>query len=286
MAQIGVQSMMLKDEVQERGIFETLKTVSDLGYNAIEISQIPMTLENVGAFEQARSELGMRVAALSASLKSIPGMPGESLTDDFEKIVSDARRLGTSMIRMGMLPFDAMGSLDAIYAFCDASEEMAKRLADEGIRLYYHNHHIEFARYDGRLLLDLIADRAPSMGLEIDVHWVHRGGLDPVTLISQYAERVSLVHLKDYRIGTLPDEAFEALGRRDIPAFMAAFEGVVQFAEVGEGTLDFRAIIDECVRAGVEYLLVEQDDLYGRSAIDCLATSRDNLHRLGYAELF
>ena len=46
------------------------------------------------------------------------------------------------------------------------------------------------------------------MGLELDVHWVQRGGLDPAATIRKYAGRTAMVHLKDYRIGALPDEAF------------------------------------------------------------------------------
>ena len=184
MTKIGVQAMMLKESFETEGVFETLEAVSDIGYHAVEISQVPMTPENVDALDRARTELGMDIGALSAMLTVPEGMPAESLTADFDKIVADCKRLDATMLRMGMLPFDAMFSLDAVLAFCDASEEMAQRLAGEGIGLYYHNHHIEFAKYDGRFLLDVIADRAPSMGLEIDVHWVQRGGLDPVRTLT------------------------------------------------------------------------------------------------------
>jgi sugar phosphate isomerase/epimerase len=286
MTKIGVQAMMLKESFETEGVFETLQAVSEIGYRAVEISQVPMTPENVDALDRARTELGMDIGALSAMLTVPEGMPAESLTSDFDKIVADCKRLDATMLRMGMLPFDAMFSLDAVLAFCDASEEMAQRLAAQGIGLYYHNHHIEFAKYDGRFLLDVIADRAPSMGLEIDVHWVQRGGLDPVRTLQKYGDRVAMVHLKDYRIGRLPAEAFEALQRRDIPAFMTAFAGVVQFAEVGEGSLDFASIIDESARIGAKYLLVEQDDLYGRTPLECLRTSHDNLVALGFGELF
>jgi sugar phosphate isomerase/epimerase len=286
MAKIGVQAMMLKESFANEGVYETLEQVSALGYSAIEVSQIAMTPENVDALDRARRELGMEFAALSGMLTAPPGMPAETLTDDFDKIVADCRRLESTSIRMGMLPFDAMGSLDAVLAFCDASEEIAHRLADEGIGLYYHNHHIEFAKYDGRHLLDIMADRAPSVGLEIDVHWVQRGGLDPVRTLQKYGDRVSMVHLKDYRIGRLGDDAFEALGRGDVAGFMAAFAGVVQFAEVGEGNLDFTAIIEESIRIGARYLLVEQDDLYGRTPLECLKTSHDNLVALGFGDLF
>lgn len=286
MATIGVQAMMLKDNFAEVGPFETLRQVSEIGYHAVEISQIPMTPENVAELDRARTELGMDIASLSASLTTPAGMPGKSLTTDFDKIVADAKVLDASMIRMGMLPFDAMASLDKVLDFCDRSNEMAGRLAEQGIGLYYHNHHIEFAKYDGKYLLDIIAERAPLMGLEVDVHWVQRGGLDPVATLRKYGERVAMVHLKDYRIGQIPPEAFGLLASGDFKGFMGAFTGVVQFAEVGEGNLDFASIIPVSQEIGAKYLLVEQDDQYGRTPLECLQTSYDNLVALGFADLF
>ena len=163
---------------------------------------------------------------------------------------------------------------------------MAARLAEAGIGLYYHNHHVEFARYDGKYILDLIRERAPLMRFELDVHWIHRGGKDPVSILKDYAGLVDLVHLKDYRIGQMPDDAFQSLLEGDYEAFMGAFQGVVQFAEIGEGNLDFPAIIEQSLASGAKYLLIEQDKQYGRNPFDCLATSRDNLIRLGYDALF
>lgn len=45
-------------------------------------------------------------------------------------------------------------------------------------------------------------------------------------------------------------------------------------------------IIDQAVASGAQYLLIEQDDQYGRDSFDCLQTSRDNLVALGYENLF
>jgi sugar phosphate isomerase/epimerase len=286
MARIGVQTMMLKREFETDGAFATLKRLSDLGFNAVEISQIPMSEANVAEMDRARVELDMEVAALSAALETPVGAPGESLTNDFDKIVADCKQLACQMVRVGMMPFPAMASKEALLDFCSRSNEMAARLAEAGIGLYYHNHHVEFAKYGGRYILELIRERAPLMRFELDVHWIHRGGQDPVSVLRDYAGLVDLVHLKDYRIGQLPAEAFVSLQAGDYQAFMAAFTGVVQFAEVGEGNLDFKAIIEQSLSSGAKYLLIEQDDQYGRDPFDCLATSRDNLIRLGYGDLF
>jgi sugar phosphate isomerase/epimerase len=128
----------------------------------------------------------------------------------------------------------------------------------------------------------VLADRAPHVGLEIDVHWVARGGLDPVRTLQRYAGRVELVHLKDYRIALLTDADLRALAAGEPGAFVSN----VQFAEVGEGNLDFPAIIRTATDIGAAYLLVEQDERYGRTALECLQTSYDNLVGMGFAHLF
>ena len=55
---------------------------------------------------------------------------------------------------------------------------------------------------------------------------------------------------------------------------------------MGQGTLDLPAIIEQSIKSGARYLLVEQDDQYGRDPFDCLADSRDYLKEAGYAGLF
>ena len=286
MAKLGVQAMMLRDSFAEVGAFETLRKVSAIGYNAVEISQIPMTAGNVAELDRSRSELGMDIAALSVALEKPQGRPGDSLRDDFDKIVEDAKKLDSTLLRIGMLPFPAMKSIDAVIDFAKEANGYAERLQEHGISLYYHNHHIEFAKFDGKYMLDIIADNSPAMGMEIDVHWVQRGGLDPVRTLEKYAGRTAMVHLKDYRIGELPESAFGLLETGDVMGFMREFKDVVQFAEVGEGNLDFASIIPAAQAAGAQYLLVEQDELYGRTVWEALQTSHDNLVALGHSDLF
>ncbi|MGO4191362.1 sugar phosphate isomerase/epimerase family protein [Arthrobacter sp. YAF17] len=286
MAKIGVQAMMLRDSFKDLGAFETLRKVNAIGYNAVEVSQIPMTAANVAELDRSRSELGMDIAALSVAMETPKGMPGDSLKDHFDKIVDDAKRLDAKLLRIGMLPFPAMKSINAVVDFAKQANDYAERLQEQGLGLYYHNHHIEFAKFDGTYMLDIIAANSPAMGMEIDVHWVQRGGLDPVRTLEKYAGRTAMVHLKDYRIGELPESALSLLETGDFMGFMAEFKNVVQFAEVGEGNLDFPAIIPAAQAAGAQYLLVEQDELYGRTVWDALQTSYDNLVAMGHSNLF
>lgn len=283
-AKIGVQAMMLKEKFEELGPYETLKKVSELGYNSVEISQIPMTDENVTEIKRARDKFNLEVASLSANVKPAPG--NDDLETNFDKIVDNCKTLDVDLVRIGMLPFESMKSLETVLDFCREANEYAIKLKEHGIKLYYHNHHVEFKKYDGKFLLDIIAEECPDLGFELDLHWVQRAGASPIETLKRFAGKVDLIHLKDYRVGDIPEEAFASLDEGDVMTFYNAFTNIIEFAELGQGSMDYKPIIEQALESGVRYMLVEQDMLYGRDPFDCLADSRDHLIELGYKDLF
>ena len=101
---VGVQASMLKEPFAKIGVYETLKKIGELGYHSVEISQLPMTPDNVAQMKRAQDECGVKIAATSASVAP-SGMPGqETLATHFSKIVKDCRELNCDFIRIGMLP--------------------------------------------------------------------------------------------------------------------------------------------------------------------------------------
>ena len=285
---IGVQmSTIAPAKMPSFDAFDAMKKLTDIGYHCIEISQVPMTPENVAGFRKSIDELGMNVSSVAPM---VPGMPGEYLNnpDDFKKIVEDCRKLDCDMLRIGMLPMTCMGNYQKAVDFAKEANEYALKLKEDGIDLYYHNHHVEFVRYDGEFLLDIIRANAPALGFELDSHWIHRGGQDPVKFIKKYAGSIRLVHLKDYRIGEMPipEGGVDFTSKEGMMKFMSNFTNIVQFAEVGEGTLDMPAIIQAGLEGGGEYFLVEQDDCYGRDPFDSLKISHDNLVKMGFGDWF
>ena len=221
---IGVQMSTVAGLIPTLGAYGIMKAIHEAGYNCVEISQFPMTPENVAAFQQACKDFGMTVSSISAAVAPmVPGMPGEYLCNeaDFKKMVSDAKALNCDMMRIGMLPFTCMGSYEKAVEFAKEAEKYAVMLKEEGIDLYYHNHPMEF--------------------------------------IKKYAGSVRLLHLKDYRIGELkvPAGGLNLTDRNAVAAFMAQFTANVEFAEVGEGTLDIAGCIEAGLESGAEFFLVE-----------------------------
>ena len=98
---------------------------------------------------------------------------------------------------------------------------------------------------------------------------------------SEAASEAETKAAEDYKIGLLDTSIKWKLGEEH-----NMFGSIEQFAEVGEGVLDFPAIIPAGLDAGIQYFLLEQDETYGKSAFDSLAVSRDNLIRMGYGDWF
>lgn len=282
MAVLGVQMMMLKNQVAEQGMYPVLERLAALGIDAVEVSQIPLDEGNTAALERGTRELGIQVGALSVSLKAGPTATGDNFEEHFDKIVADCQRLGALFVRIGMMPYTAMASQEACEEWAAECEVAAGRLAAHGITLCYHNHHIDLARFGGERIFDLVRRVAPSLHFEVDLHWVLRGGMAPLDMLEAYAGVCKLIHVKDFRVTTLPQAAIDMIsaGRQD--GAFDAFLNIAQFAEVGQGNMNWPKILPAAEAAGAEFFFIEQDDTYGRDPFDCIADSRAYLRSIGY----
>jgi sugar phosphate isomerase/epimerase len=102
-------------------------------------------------------------------------------------------------------------------------------------------------------------------GFELDCFWVSVAGNDPAALLTKLSGRVPLVHLKDKLAGT-PVLYKESVDRG-------------AFKEVGNGTLDWKAILKAAAAAKVEHYFVEQDQTPG-DPVESLRQSFANLQKL------
>ena len=80
---IGVQmSTIAPAKMPSFEPFEVMGKLVDLGYHCAEVSQVPMTKENVAGFRRAIDELGFNISSLTASVAPMfPAQPGEYLSN-------------------------------------------------------------------------------------------------------------------------------------------------------------------------------------------------------------
>lgn len=282
MAVLGVQMMMLKDQVAEQGMWPVLQRLAEMDLHAVEVSQIPMSEENVAALERGVAELGIQVGAVSVALKPGPTATGDNLEEHFDKIVADAKRLGVRFARIGMMPFTAMVSKEACEAWAAECEPAAQRLAAQGITLCYHNHHVDLARFGDERIFDIVRRVAPSLNFEVDLHWVQRGGMAPLDMLEQYSGVCKLIHVKDFRVVPVAQEVVDLFSEGKFAEGFQGFLNIAQFAEVGQGNMNWPKLLPASEAAGAEFFFIEQDDTYGRDPFDCIADSRAYLKSIGY----
>ncbi len=279
---LGAQMMMLKDQVAVEGMWPVLERLADLDLHAVEVSQIPMTEAVVADLERGADELGIEVAALSTGLRHVEGRDMDTLDTGFDKLVADCRRLRCRFARIGMMDFSAMVSKEAVEAWAGEADEYAVRLKAEGITLCYHNHHVDLHAFDGERIFDIVRRVAPDLHFEVDLHWVQRGGMAPLDMLAAYTGVCRLIHVKDYRVTALPHEALELFDAGRVAEGYDRFVNIIEFAEVGQGNMNWPVLLPAAAAAGAEYLLIEQDLTYGRDPFDCLADSRAYLRSIGY----
>ena len=271
---IGIQMLLIKPVIEKYGLYETLRRCSEIGYHYIEVSWMALTPEVIQDLLKAQEDFGIRVGAVSTVLDAYPNYPVHSLHADLEQLIAGCKAVHCPTVRIGILPSQCVVDYDYLMEYIREIDRYGAILKENGIDLYFHTHHMEFVKMKGKYVIDHIKDNTENIGFELDIHWIQRGGENPVQIIRRFNGRVRLLHLKDYRIS---GEKF----------FRDGFDGqYVEFAEVGEGNLPVRECVEAGLDCGCEFFFVEQDDTYVRDPLESLKISHDNLVDMGFGHLF
>jgi sugar phosphate isomerase/epimerase len=248
LSQVAAQLYTVRDFIKEpKEIAESMKRVREIGYRAVQISAMGPIDE--GELMTILDGEGLTVCATHE--------PGGTILDEPSNVAERLEKLGC---RHTAYPYPGgidLGSADEVKRFIGRLDEAGRVLREAGRVLSYHNHHVEFRRVGGRLIIDAIyGDTAPeNLQGEIDTYWVQYGGGSPLAWCERLKGRLPLLHMKDYRITE---------------------ENQPQWCEVGNGNLDWKRIVAAADAAGCEWFIVEQDTCPG-DPFDSLKASYDHI---------
>jgi sugar phosphate isomerase/epimerase len=278
---IGLQLYTL-GEAPYRDLDGTLQTVAKIGYR---------TVEGVGFMKRTAAEFRAALdrAGLSCPSTHVPlqadGSGGPSLAGDLGALAADMHRLGVKYVVVPILAVperfgaprkgeDGPGFLSRAAREMTADDwrrlgaqlnATGAALKREGLKLGYHNHNVELTKHGSATALDLLIENTEPgvVWFEMDVGWVAAGGADPVRLLRAHRHRFRLMHIKDLEASTVPNDAFR-----------------MDPANVGSGSLDWKAILPVGYEVGVRYYYVEQEPPFAGPRMDAARADYEYLARL------
>jgi sugar phosphate isomerase/epimerase len=251
---LGVQLYTIRGLVKDNNLLQLLKQIRAIGYEEVELYG--------NLYKHSEREL------LSMLRRS--GLTAASGHFDYEGFVAKipyARRLGLKWMVCPMLPKAQWGSPESFRKAAATFNDWGKQCQQHGMRFAFHNHNYEFQDLKGTTGYDiLLKETDPDLvWMEMDAYWITQAGRDPVLLLNQLGKRVRLLHLKDRKA--------------DVPTSQVLDASAEHFAEVGNGTIRWRALLVLAQKLGIEHYYVEQDES-DKSPMDSLKISYTYLRKV------
>lgn len=239
----------------------TLQAVADAGYAYVEAANY----EDGKFYGMTPTEFKSYVESLGMTVKS--AHMGMVNMENADQLIADVKAAGIEYFvipvpPMGMFTFgpEGMGMKGTPDELVTIMNTLGEKCNQAGIKLLYHNHDFEFkAMEDGTVIEDLLLEKCnPELvNFQMDLFWVQKAEVDPLTYFEKYPGRFIAWHVKDMNA-----------------------EG--NFAPVGTGNIDFKRILAEKDKSGMEFYLVEQDQTFGLDPMEAIKISHKGLEEIGF----
>jgi sugar phosphate isomerase/epimerase len=211
-----------------------LDCVKEAGFRHVEL--IGSQLDDATATRRALDARGLAASSSHVGIAA--------LREKLPAVLAACKALGFTDLYMPAVPAEERHREgDYWLALGIELGDFARRCANEGVRLGYHNHHWELeVKSQGKTALDLLWQGAADSPLawQMDAAWMVRGKADPQAWMQRFAGRITAVHAKDLApAGEKLDE-----------------DG---WADVGHGTMDWPVLARAAKAAGATWLVAEHD---------------------------
>ena len=250
LSQVACQLYTLRDHCKTAAdLAATAKKVKAIGYAAVQISGVgPIPEEEIVKITAGE---GLVICATHEN--------GKVIVEETQKVIDRLAKLGTPYTAYPH-PHVQLTTLDEVKALAAQLDKAGEAMRKAGQVLTYHNHAMEFKKIAGKTVLQHLYDLTDPKNLqgEIDTYWVAAGGESPVEWVSRLHQRLPLLHLKDYGVGSQNNHA----------AIM----------EIGNGNLTWQPIIQAAEKSGTIWYIVEQDTCPG-DPFDSVRQSFDYIKR-------
>ena len=240
---IGIQISSVKKYLQTPAdVLESFKKCAKIGYKYIQIQWISPSVPNE-AIRDALLESGLECVGTQESFKEVfPNIDKYIAMNKMwggKYVCSSATGIESTLKTVG----------ECLYA-AKQLNQMAEQLKDAGLiyALHLNSPHIAEVEVGGKTSLDIIMENtSDDVQLNLDMYHIKTSGNDPVEWIKKSAGRADMTHFKDYK----------KVGANTV------------LCPVGQGVIEWEAIIKACEETDVKYCFAEQES-WEKDAFECL----------------
>jgi sugar phosphate isomerase/epimerase len=246
---IALQLFSVRDDCA-RDLSGTLKAVAKMGYEGVEFAGYYN--RTADELKKMVDDLGLKVAGTHTGLNTLLG-------DELEKTIEFNKTLGNKFLIVPWIPEEKRNSKQAWLETAKFFNEVAKKVKRRGMRVGYHNHHMEFMPIDGEMPWDIFGGAtSPEVVMQIDTGNALHGKISVNRLIAtvkRYPGRSVTVHLKE-------------------------FSATNDKAVIGEGDMKWKQFFKLCETVGgTKWYIVEQES-YAYPPIECVKLCVNNLRKM------
>ena len=221
----GLQLYSVRDSAAEN-FEQMLESVAKMGYSFVE---------SAGFYdrtaEQVKETLDKNRITLCSTHTSL-----RRIRDELDATIAFHKTVGCNDIVLPGAPINTAAEVDELV---DIINNAIPKIEAAGMKLHFHNHSMEFiSNADGQIPHDELAQRT-KVYFEIDTFWAFNAGLDPLELIDKYADRVTLIHLKDGIPQDWSNHDSQAIGK-SLGEGKAPIEAVLKKAQ----NMDLKIIVE------------------------------------------
>ncbi len=272
---VGIQVYGLRDllEGSPENFEEVMKKVKEMGYDGVELAGL------YGLKPEYVRDVLVKIGLIPISAH----VPLAELSTDAEKVAMDYKIVGCKYVAIAYLPEEYRHKTDNYDTVLLEIDRIGQIMKKHGITLLYHNHDFEFIILDNGIYgLDDIYSRVPASFLEaeLDTCWIQVAGVDAASYMEKYLNRCPIVHLKDYiKVGN-PKNMYKFFGVDPIEEEINS--GTFEFCPIGFGQQLWDPILKATIKVGAKWVVVEQDEHYGKGSLETSRISREYLKLLGW----
>lgn len=226
----------------------TLAAVAKMGYAGVEFAGYHG--RSAKELRKMLDDLGLKAAGTHLGLDTLEG-------DKLAGTIEFNQAIGNRFLIVPWIPEERRKDRAGWLACAQLFNELAAKVAAQGMLVGYHNHHVEFTPLGGETPWDtFFGNTRKDVVMQLDTGNCLHGNGDPVAILRKFPARATTLHLKEF--SKTNDKAL-----------------------IGEGDVAWAEVFRLSESAGATQWYIVEQESYAFAPLECARRCIENLRKMG-----